>query len=99
MRFFRDIHPLSRLIEFDTGIAMGAIVTQNREIAARLIGRSSEEPHGLPAGARRQRLFSSEGEAHGQRNPPADQRSGCSVSPFGTTTMDWSIQGAKPWHG
>lgn len=26
-RFYRDVHPLSRLIEFETGVAVGAIVT------------------------------------------------------------------------
>ncbi len=26
-RFYRDVHPLSRLIEFDTGVAVGAIIT------------------------------------------------------------------------
>jgi hypothetical protein len=29
MRFFRDIHPLSRLIDFQTGVAVGSIVTQS----------------------------------------------------------------------
>ncbi len=28
-RFYRDVHPLSRLIEFDTGIAVGAMVTDS----------------------------------------------------------------------
>lgn len=38
-RFFRDTHPLSRLIHFDTGVACGAAVTQNRDHAAILLGR------------------------------------------------------------
>lgn len=38
-RFFRDIHPLSRLIHFDTGVAIGAMVTQNRDVVARLLER------------------------------------------------------------
>jgi len=38
-RFFRDIHPLSRLIDFETGVACGAIVTQNREIAGQVLER------------------------------------------------------------
>lgn len=38
-RFFRDIHPLSRRIQFETGVACGAMVTQNRDIAARLLER------------------------------------------------------------
>lgn len=28
-RFFRDVHPLSRLIDFDTGVVVGAIVTSS----------------------------------------------------------------------
>ena len=27
-RFYRDVHPLSRLIEFETGVAVGAMVTE-----------------------------------------------------------------------
>jgi hypothetical protein len=38
-RFFRDIHPLSRLIDFKTGVACGAIVTQDRKIAAQILER------------------------------------------------------------
>ena len=38
-RFFRDVHPLSRLIQFETGVACGAMVTQNRDVAARLLER------------------------------------------------------------
>lgn len=37
--FFRDIHPLSRLIEFDTGVAIGAMVTRDRDVAAALLTR------------------------------------------------------------
>lgn len=28
-RFYRDVHPLSRLIEFETGVAVGAMVTDD----------------------------------------------------------------------
>lgn len=38
-KIFRDIHPLSRLIEFETGVAIGSMVTRNRDIAARLLER------------------------------------------------------------
>lgn len=38
-KFFRDIHPLSRLIEFETGVACGALVTQRTDIAGQLIER------------------------------------------------------------
>ena len=37
--FFRDIHPLSRLIQFDTGVAIGAMVTSNRDVAAGILER------------------------------------------------------------
>lgn len=37
--FFRDIHPLSRLIEFQTGVAIGAMVTRDRDVAADLLNR------------------------------------------------------------
>lgn len=38
-KFFRDIHPLSRLIRFETGVAVGAMVTQSREVAAKVLER------------------------------------------------------------
>ena len=38
-KFFRDFHPLSRLIQFETGIAIGAMVTMDRDIAAELLNR------------------------------------------------------------
>lgn len=41
-KFFRDIHPLSRLIHFDTGIAVGAMVTRNRDVVATLLERIFE---------------------------------------------------------
>lgn len=39
MKFFKDIHPLSRLIHFDTGVAIGTMVTQKPKIAAKLLER------------------------------------------------------------
>jgi len=41
-RFYRDVHPLSRLIEFDTGVAVGAIVTDNLNEVSELIYRIFE---------------------------------------------------------
>lgn len=41
-RFYRDIHPLSRLIEFETGIAVGAMVTDNPEHVSELLHRIFE---------------------------------------------------------
>lgn len=38
-KVFRDIHPLGRLIEFDTGVAIGAMVTTSRDVAAGLLER------------------------------------------------------------
>ena len=37
--FYRDVHPLSRLIDFRTGVAVGAIVTDNPEDVVLLIDR------------------------------------------------------------
>lgn len=34
-RFYRDVHPLSRLIEFETGIAVGTMVTDKLEDVSR----------------------------------------------------------------
>jgi len=39
MKFFRDVHPLGRLIRFENGVACGAIVTQKRDVAAKLLER------------------------------------------------------------
>ena len=39
VNFFRDVHPLSRLIDFETGVADGAMVTQDRDVAVQLITR------------------------------------------------------------
>ena len=38
-RFYRDVHPLSRLIEFETGIAVGAMVTSSIEQVTELLYR------------------------------------------------------------
>jgi hypothetical protein len=37
--FYRDIHPLSRLINFNNGVAVGAIVTENRKHVTELLSR------------------------------------------------------------
>ncbi len=43
-RFFRDIHPLSRLIRFDSGVAIGAMVaTSHEEVVELLRGILSNE--------------------------------------------------------
>jgi hypothetical protein len=41
-RFFRDVHPLSRLIQFDTGVAVGAIATDSKQIVSTLLSRIFE---------------------------------------------------------
>jgi hypothetical protein len=41
-RFYRDVHPLSRLIEFETGVAVGAMVTDKLEEVSELIYRTFE---------------------------------------------------------
>ena len=41
-RFYRDVHPLSRLIEFETGIAVGAMVTDSLDDVSELIFRIFE---------------------------------------------------------
>jgi hypothetical protein len=41
-RFFSEIHPLSRLIEFETGVAVGAMVTSSQEEVITLLGRIFE---------------------------------------------------------
>lgn len=38
-RFFRDVHPLSRLIDFSTGVAVGAMVTDSPGEVAELLRR------------------------------------------------------------
>lgn len=38
-RLFRDIHPLSRLIDFNTGVSVGAMVTSNIDVVAQLLQR------------------------------------------------------------
>ena len=41
-RFYRDVHPLSRLIEFETGIAVGAMVTDQISDVSELLYRMFE---------------------------------------------------------
>ena len=41
-RFYRDVHPLSRLIEFDTGIAVGAMVSDSTTEVSELLFRIFE---------------------------------------------------------
>jgi hypothetical protein len=38
-RFYRDVHPLSRLIDFRTGVAVGAIVTSDADQVSELVFR------------------------------------------------------------
>lgn len=39
MQFFRDIHPLSRMIDMSTGIAVGAMITNDPVVVAQLLER------------------------------------------------------------
>jgi len=41
-RFFREIHPLSRLIDFNSGVAVGAMATSSIDDVALLLGRIFE---------------------------------------------------------
>ena len=41
-RFYRDVHPLSRLIEFETGVAVGAMVTSSLSEVSELLYRILE---------------------------------------------------------
>jgi hypothetical protein len=41
-RFFSEVHPLSRLIEFETGVAVGAMVTSSQDDVSTLLGRVFE---------------------------------------------------------
>lgn len=41
-RFYRDVHPLSRLIEFETGVAVGAMVTDKLPDVSELLYRVFE---------------------------------------------------------
>ena len=41
-RFYKDVHPLSRLIEFETGVAVGALVTDSTETVSKLVHRILE---------------------------------------------------------
>jgi hypothetical protein len=41
-RFYRDVHPLSRLIEFETGVAVGAMVTDSLKDVSELLHRIFE---------------------------------------------------------
>jgi len=41
-RFYRDVHPLSRLIEFETGVAVGAMVTDSLAEVSELLHRIFE---------------------------------------------------------
>jgi hypothetical protein len=39
MKFFRDTHPLSRLINFETGVVVGSMITQDNDVAIELLSR------------------------------------------------------------
>jgi len=41
-RFYRDVHPLSRLIEFETGVVVGAMVTDSLQDVSELLCRIFE---------------------------------------------------------
>lgn len=40
--FYRDVHPLSRLIDFETGVAVGALVTSSQDHVVELLRRLFE---------------------------------------------------------
>ncbi|HYM09880.1 MAG TPA: hypothetical protein VEU62_04065 [Bryobacterales bacterium] len=42
LRFFNDVHPLSRLIDFDTGVAVGGMATSSVANVSMLLGRIFE---------------------------------------------------------
>ena len=41
-KFYRDVHPLSRLIDFESGVAVGAMVSSSQEQVVELIARILE---------------------------------------------------------
>ena len=41
-RFYREVHPLSRMVEFDTGVAVGAMVTDSVDEVSELLYRIFE---------------------------------------------------------
>lgn len=41
-KFYQEVHPLSRLIHFETGVAVGAMVTTNPEDVSELLDRIFE---------------------------------------------------------
>ncbi len=41
-KIFRDVHPLGRLIRFDNGVAVGAMVTRSKNVAVALLQRIVE---------------------------------------------------------
>ena len=41
-RFYRDVHPLSRMVEFQTGVAVGAMVTDSVNDVSELLYRIFE---------------------------------------------------------
>lgn len=41
-RFFQEVHPLSKLIHMETGIAVGAMITKDPEVVVELLGRIFE---------------------------------------------------------
>jgi hypothetical protein len=41
-RFFRDVHPLSRLIDFESGVPVGAMVTSDKNVVTELLARIFE---------------------------------------------------------
>jgi integrase len=47
-RFYRDVHPLSRLIEFETGVAVGAMVTDSLSDVSELLYRIFENKMRYP---------------------------------------------------
>lgn len=56
-RFYRDVHPLSRLIELETGVAVGAMVTDNIDGVSELIYRGRQAHTLQPPGGRGRAAF------------------------------------------
>ena len=72
-RFFRDIHPLSRLINFDTGVAIGAMVATSPTEVAEIPSPDLSQRHRVPTVPTTPQILSAEGDIHRLCSSPPNE--------------------------
>lgn len=74
--FYRDSHPLTRLVEFKSGLVNGAMITTKADGVIMLLGSDFHECHGIRSHTQRRylRVLPSPGAPHTNNSPRCDRQ-------------------------